>query len=44
VALESAGVQAILDFPDGLLPELVHWGRPVPGLTPTEADSVVAAT
>jgi alpha-galactosidase len=44
VALESAGVQAILDFPDGLLPELVHWGQPVPGLTATAADALIAAS
>jgi alpha-galactosidase len=44
VALESAGVQAILDFPDGLLPELVHWGQPVPGLTATASDALIAAS
>jgi alpha-galactosidase len=44
VALESAGVQAILDFPGDLLPELVHWGGAVPGLTASEADQLVAAT
>jgi alpha-galactosidase len=43
VALEAAGVLLVLDLPGGLLPEVLHWGAPVPGLSAQEVQSLVAA-
>jgi alpha-galactosidase len=35
---------ALLDFRDGRLPELLHWGPTVPGLTAAEAEALAEAS
>ncbi len=44
VLLRAAGVAVLIDAPDGLLPALLHWGGPLPGLTEADAAAIAESS